>query len=66
MKNTVTRNDFFHTQQLEQSFKISKNYKKYGTSDRVKKKIGHNSRKLMRTKYIISEVKMMKNFIKFI
>ena len=29
---------FFHTQQLEESFKMSKNYKTYGTSDRVKKR----------------------------
>ena len=36
-KNVVERNDVFDTQQLEESFKISKNYKKYGTSDRVKK-----------------------------
>ena len=60
MKNIVWRNDVFHTQQLEESFKISKNYKKYGTSDRVNKKIWHNSPKLLRTKNIISEVKMMK------
>ena len=65
MKNIVRRNDVFDTQQLKQSFKISKKYKKYGTSDRVqqKTKIGHNSPKLLRTKYIISEVKMMKQFI---
>ena len=36
-KNVVERNDVFDTQQLEESFKISKNYKIYGTSDRVKK-----------------------------
>ena len=68
MKNIVTRNDVFDTQQLEQSFKISKNYTYYGTSDRVQKKkdIGHNSPKLLRTKYIISEVEMMKHFIHFI
>ena len=35
-KNVVDRKDVFHTQQLEESFKMSKNYKKYGTSDRVK------------------------------
>ena len=38
MKNIVSTNDLFDTQQLEESFKISKNYKNYGTSDRVKKK----------------------------
>ena len=37
-KNVVERKDVFHTQQLEESFKISKNYKTYGTSDRVKKR----------------------------
>ena len=36
-KNVVERKNVFHTQQLEESFKMSKNYKKYGTSDRVKK-----------------------------
>ena len=35
-KNVVERKDVFDTQQLEESFKISKNYKKYGTSDRLK------------------------------
>ena len=35
-KNVVERKDVFDTQQLEDSFKMSKNYKKYGTSDRVK------------------------------
>ena len=34
----MERNDVFDTQKLEESFKISKNYKKYGTSDRVKKR----------------------------
>ena len=38
IKNIVRRNDVFHTQQLEEYFKISKNYKKYGISDRVNKK----------------------------
>ena len=38
MKNIVRRNDVFHTQQIEKSFEISKNYKKYGTCDRVNKK----------------------------
>ena len=33
-KNVVERKDIFHTQQLEESFKISKNYKKYGTSEK--------------------------------
>ena len=37
MKNIVRRNDVFDTQQLEEYFKISKIYKKYGTSDRVNK-----------------------------
>ena len=37
MKNVVERNDVFDTHQLEESFKMSKNYQKYGTSDRVKK-----------------------------
>ena len=37
-KNVVERNNVFHTQQLEESFKMSKNYKTYGTSDRVKKR----------------------------
>ena len=36
-KNVVERKDIFDTQKLEESFKMSKNYKKYGTSDRVKK-----------------------------
>ena len=38
MKNVVERKDVFDTQQLEESSKISKNYKKYGTSDRLKMK----------------------------
>ena len=33
-KNVVERKDVFDTQQLEESFKISKNYKKYGTSEK--------------------------------
>ena len=37
MKNIVRRNDVFDTQQLEEYFNISKNYEKYGTSDRVNK-----------------------------
>ena len=37
MKNIVMRNDVVDTQQLEEFFKMSKKYKKYGTSDRVKK-----------------------------
>ena len=37
-KNVVERNNVFHTQQLEESFNMSKNYKTYGTSDRVKKR----------------------------
>ena len=37
MKNIVRRNDVFDTQHLQESLKISKNYKNYGTSDRVKK-----------------------------
>ena len=37
MKNIVRRNDVVDTQQLEESFKISRNYKQYGTSDRVNK-----------------------------
>ena len=37
-KNVVERNDVFDTQKLEKSFKMSKNYKTYGTSDRVKKR----------------------------
>ena len=36
-KNVVERKDAFDTQQLEESFKMFKNYKKYGTSDRVQK-----------------------------
>ena len=36
-KNVVEIKDDFDTQQLEESFKMSKNYKKYGTSDRVQK-----------------------------
>ena len=35
-KNVVERKDVFETQELQESFKISKNYKQYGTSDRVK------------------------------
>ena len=46
MKNIVKRKDVFDTQQLEQSLKISKIYKKYGTSDRVQKK---NSTQLTKT-----------------
>ena len=45
-KNVVERNNVFHTQQLEESFKMSKNYKTYGTSDRVKKR---NSTQLSNT-----------------
>ena len=37
-KNVVKRKDVFDTQTLEESFKMSKNYKTYGTSDRVKKR----------------------------
>ena len=33
----MDRKDVFETQQLEESFKMSKNYKKYGKYDRVKK-----------------------------
>ena len=54
MKNVVDRNVVLDTQQLEESFKISKNYKKYGTSDRVEK---------LRKTVIISEVKIMKHLI---
>ena len=36
--NVVKRKDVFDTQKLEESFKMSKNYKTYGTSDRVKKR----------------------------
>ena len=36
-KKVVERKDVFHTQQLEESFKMSNNYKTYGISDRVKK-----------------------------
>ena len=36
-KNVVERKDAFDTQHLEESFKMFKNYKKYGTSDRVQK-----------------------------
>ena len=36
-KNVVDRKDVFDTQKLEESFKMSKNYKNYGTSHRVKK-----------------------------
>ena len=57
-KNVVERKNVFDTQKLEESFKMSKNYKKYGTSDRVKK-----IRKPLRTKDIISEVIMMKHLI---
>ena len=38
VERRVERKDVFHTQQLEESFKMSKNYKTYGTSDRVKKR----------------------------
>ena len=58
-KNVVDRRDVFDAQQLEKYFKMSKNYKKYGTSHRVKKKIGHNSPKPLITKDVISEVKMI-------
>ena len=53
-KNVVEKKDVLDTQQLEESFKISKNYKKYGTSDRVKK---------VRKTVIISKVKIMKHLI---
>ena len=43
MKNIERRNDVFDSQKLEDYFKISKNYKKYGTSDRVKR-IAHQNR----------------------
>ena len=35
MKNVVETNNVFDTQQLEESFKMSKNYKKYGTSEKT-------------------------------
>ena len=57
-KNVVERKDVFDTQQLEESFKMSKNYKKYVKSDRVKK-----SGKQLKIKDIISELKMMKHLI---
>ena len=38
-KNVVERKNVFHTQKLEESFKMSKIYKTYGTCHRVKKKI---------------------------
>ena len=63
MKNIVRRNDVFDTQHFQESLKISKKYKNYGTSDRVKKEIGQKSPKPLRTKYIISEVKMMNHLI---
>ena len=34
MKNVVETKNVFDTQQLEESFKMSKNYKKYGTSQK--------------------------------
>ena len=37
MNNIVRTNDVFDTQQLEEYFNISKNYKNYATSDRVNK-----------------------------
>ena len=36
-KNVVERNGVFDTQQLEEYFRMSKNYKNYGKSDTVKK-----------------------------
>ena len=57
-KNVVERKDVFDTQQLEESFKMSKNYKKYVKSDRVKK-----SGKQLKIKDIISELKMVKHLI---
>ena len=54
----MERKNVFHTQQLEESLKMSKNYKKYGTSDKVKK-----SGKQLKIKDIISELKMMKHLI---
>ena len=33
-KNVVEKNNGFDTQQLEESFKMCKNYKKYGTSEK--------------------------------
>ena len=40
-KNVVERKDVFHTQKLEESFKMSKNYKKYGTSESQKNQENH-------------------------
>ena len=57
-KNVVERRNVFHTQQLKESFKMSKNYKKYGTSDKVNK-----SGKQLKIKYIISQLKMIKHLI---
>ena len=54
----MERKNVFDTQQLEESLKMSKNYKKYGTSDKVKK-----SGKQLKIKDIISELKMMKHLI---
>ena len=37
MKNIVRKIDLFDTHKFEEFLKISKKYKKYGTSDRVNK-----------------------------
>ena len=57
-KNVVERKDVFDTQQLEESLKMSRKYKKYGKSDKLKK-----SGKQLKIKDIISEVIMMKHLI---
>ena len=54
----MERKDVFDTQQLEESLKMSRNYKKYGKSDKLKK-----SGKQLKIKDIISEVIMMKHLI---
>ena len=55
----MERKDVFDTQKLENCLKMSKNYKKYGTSHRVKEKIEHNSPKHLTTKDVISEVEII-------
>ena len=55
-KNVVERNNVFHTQQLEESFKMEH-------LTELKREIGLNSAIPLRIKDIISEVKIMKHLI---
>ena len=59
-KNVVERKDVFDIQQLEESFNMSKNYKKYGTQQKSKMK-SYSNKQLRRNNIIWQEVKMMKH-----